>query len=107
MDPHDPMSPGSGGSRLRDVGRTVGAEAASHIDRLKKSERTKVVVDKTVDWTAQALEDPSATADRLKEQAKRLWTEDEKVNAVKERTKEMFNNALQDEEKMQKVRGDR
>ena len=92
---------------MRDVGRTVGAEAASHIDRLKKSERTKVVVDKTVDWTAQALEDPSATADRLKEQAKRLWTEDEKVNAVKERTKEMFNNALQDEEKMQKVRGDR
>ena len=104
MDPTDPMSPGAGGSRLRDVGRTVTSEAAGHIDRLKKSERTKAVVDKTVDWTAQALEDPSATADRLKEQAKRLWQEDEKVVAVRERTKEMLNNALQDEEKMQKVR---
>ena len=104
MDPTDPMSPGAGGSRLRDVGRTVTSEAAGHIDRLKKSERTKAVVDKTVDWTAQALEDPSATADRLKEQAKRLWQEDEKVVAVRERTKEMLNNALHDEEKMQKVR---
>jgi len=104
MDPTDPMSPGAGGSRLRDVGRTVTSEAAGHIDRLKKSERTKAVVDKTVDWTAQALEDPSATAERLKEQAKRLWQEDEKVVAVRERTKEMLNNALHDEEKMQKVR---
>jgi hypothetical protein len=104
MDPTDPMSPGAGGSRLRDVGRTVTSEAAGHIDRLKKSERTKAVVDKTVDWTARALEDPSATADRLKEQAKRMWQEDEKVVAVRERTKEMLNNALQDEEKMQKVR---
>lgn len=104
MDPTDPMSPGAGGSRLRDVGRTVTSEAAGHIDRLKKSERTKAVVDKTVDWTARALEDPSATADRLKEQAKRLWQEDEKVVAVRERTKEMLDNALQDEEKMQKVR---
>ena len=104
MDPTDPMSPWAGGSRLRDVGRTVTSEAAGHIDRLKKSERTKAVVDKTVDWTARALEDPSATADRLKEQAKRMWQEDEKVVAVRERTKEMLNNAMQDEEKMQKVR---
>ena len=104
MDPSHPISPGAGGSRLRDVGRTVTSEAAGHIDRLKKSERTKAVVDKTVDWTARALEDPSATADRLKEQAKRMWQEDEKVVAVRERTKEMLNNALQDEEKMQKVR---
>jgi hypothetical protein len=104
MDPSDPMSPVSGGSRLRDVGRTVTNEAAGHIERLKKSERTKEVVDKTVDWTAHALEDPTATADLLREQAKRLWQEDEKVVAVRERTKEMFNNALQDEAKMQKVR---
>ena len=104
MDPRDPMSPGSGGSRLRDVGRTVTSEAAGHIDRLKKSERTKMVVDKTVDWTAEALNDPGATADRLKEQVNRLWSEDEKVVAAKQRTKEMFENALADEEKMNKVR---
>ena len=102
---HGPISPtGPGESKLRDVGRTVTAEAASHLDRLKKSERTRAVVDNTVNWTTEALEDPEATAARLRERAAKLWQEDEKVLAVRERTRTMVENALDDEGKMQKVR---
>ena len=95
MADHGPISPsGPGSSKFRDVTRTVSTEAATHLDRLKKSERTKQVVDKTVDWTA----------DRLKAQASKLWSEDEKVKAFRDRTREMVENALEDEEKMQRVR---
>ena len=105
MADHGPISPsGPGSSKLRDVTRTVSTEAATHLDRLKKSERTKQVVDKTVDWTAEALEDVEGTANRLKEQASKLWAEDEKVKAFRDRTREMVQNALEDEEKMQRVR---
>ena len=70
MADHGPISPsGPGSSKFRDVTRTVSTEAATHLDRLKKSERTKQVVDKTVDWTAEALEDVEGTANRLKAQA--------------------------------------
>ena len=104
MDP--PMSPTgvSGGSKLRDVGRTVSAEAATHIAKLKKSDRAKQVVEKSVAWGADALEDPTATAEKLKQAAGRLWTEDEKVQALKDRGRNMLENALQDEQKMEKVR---
>lgn len=105
MADHGPISPsGPGSSKFRDVTRTVSTEAATHLDRLKKSERTKQVVDKTVDWTAEALEDVEGTANRLKAQASKLWSEDEKVKAFRDRTREMVENALEDEEKMQRVR---
>ena len=100
------MSPtgAAGSSKLRDVGRTVSAEAATHINNLKKSDRAKQVVEKSVAWGADALEDPTATAEKLKQAAGRLWTEDEKVQALKDRGKNMLENALQDEQKMEKVR---
>lgn len=103
MDP--PMSPtgGAGSSKLRDVGRTVSAEAATHLKALKKSDRAKQAVEKSVAWTSDALEDPTATAERLKSAAHNLWTEDEKVQQLKDRGRTMLESALQDEGKMEKA----
>lgn len=97
------MSP-AGGSKLRDVGRTVSAEAATHFSKLKKSDRAKQVVEKSVEWGAEAFEDPNATAARLKDAAGKLWSEDEKVQALKDRGRTMLESALQDEQKMEKAR---
>ena len=95
-----PVSPtGLGGSKLRDVGRAVTAEAATHLDRLKKSERTKEAVDKSVAFAAEALEDP----DKIKEAARKVWAEDQKVQAIKDRTKMFLENTMESEERMEKV----
>ena len=85
--------------KLRDVGRAVTAEAATHLDRLKKSERTKEAVDKSVAFAAEALEDP----DKIKEAARKVWAEDQKVQAIKDRTKTFLENTMESEERMEKV----
>lgn len=96
-----PVSPtGLGGSKLRDVGRTVSSEAATHLDRLKKSERTKEAVDKSVAFAAEALDDP----DKIKEAARKVWDEDQKVQVIKDRTKMFLENTIESEERMEKVR---
>ena len=96
-----PVSPtGLGGSKLRDVGRTVSSEAATHLDRLKKSERTKEAVDKSVAFAAEALDDP----DKIKEAARKVWDEDQKVQVIKDRTKMFLENTIEAEERMEKVR---
>ena len=41
--PTSPSGGGAGGSKLRDVGRTVSAEAATHYAALKNSDRAKQV----------------------------------------------------------------
>ena len=106
MDP--PLSPSAAAgasSKLRDVTRTVTTEAASHIASLKKSERAKAAVERSVAWGADALNDPSATAEKLKQAAGRLWAEDEKVRNLKEKGRDMLESFSQDEEKMRKVGG--
>ena len=96
-----PVSPtGLGGSKLRDVGRTGSSEAATHLDRLKKSERTKEAVDKSVAFAAEALDDP----DKIKEAARKVWDEDQKVQVIKDRTKMFLENTIESEERMEKVR---
>ena len=91
MDP-----PEGGASQLRDVGRTVSGEAMTHLKKLRDSERAKEWTEKSVAWTADALDDPGKTW--------KSWTEDEKVAAWKEKGKSMLDNALLDEEKMEKAR---
>ena len=72
MDP--PLSPSAaaGASKLRDVTRTVTTEAASHIASLKKSDRAKAAVERSVAWGADALNDPGATAEKLKQAAEKV-----------------------------------
>ena len=60
-------------------------------------------MDKTVDWTAEALE-TSRDREPAESAGVKLWSEDEKVKAFRDRTREMVENALEDEEKMQRVR---
>ena len=74
MDPTDPMSPGAGGSRLRDVGRTVTSEAADQtvvelVERVARAKRVGLrdLAMTTNGWNLKALAGPlrDAGLDRL------------------------------------------
>jgi hypothetical protein len=100
---NEPLSPShahAASSKLQDVGRTVTAEAATHLRRLKESERTKEAIDTATAWASTALEDPS----NLRDAASKMWQEHEKVTEWKEKGKGWVDSTLQDEEKMERVR---
>ena len=88
---------------LRDVGRTVGAETMSQLERLGKSERATNALDTSVALAVDALDDPNAAGERIRAQATKIM-ESERVVALRQKGQDLLHNALRDDESRERAK---